>query len=372
MPDINATCPHCNGPHDILFCCGVCVLEHRFCEQRWPGKGLSQRVLRELLRQGYPLAELTPCELFLRIRGRTLWFMGDSQTWHFYLAVECFLHEFALDFVRRNVTDDPEMRLLLRPVTVTKERYSLCLHLVEDTKVCVIRADDGWVMARDIFPTLRTLRGPALTNDVMVYNFGLHYPPTPGILGAQLAHMADYVKANASWMPRMIWMDTPPQHFRSPSGMYGKEAVGKGCPPLDNNTIVQEGGPYNKLARPYVGRLGQYHLETWNATVPFHYTHLNPDCTHFCSPGPYQLWIFLLNGLLRDEGLGNAVAGGVGVERPTKQQREESKQQPGQQQPQQEEHVPGGQQGQQQGGLPEGSRQGFEGNSAVTRGAAQQ
>ena len=23
----------------------------------------------------------SPCELFQRIRGRTLWFMGDSQTW---------------------------------------------------------------------------------------------------------------------------------------------------------------------------------------------------------------------------------------------------------------------------------------------------
>ncbi len=70
MPDFNATCPHCNGPWDILFCCGVCVLEHRFCEQKWPGKGVSDRVLKVLLRKGFPLGDLTPCELFLRIRGR--------------------------------------------------------------------------------------------------------------------------------------------------------------------------------------------------------------------------------------------------------------------------------------------------------------
>jgi hypothetical protein len=38
---------------------------------------------------------LTPCELFQRIRGRTLWFAGDSQTWHFFYSAECFLRNFA-------------------------------------------------------------------------------------------------------------------------------------------------------------------------------------------------------------------------------------------------------------------------------------
>mgnify|MGYP001810714616 CR=1 FL=1 len=39
--------------------------------------------------------DFTPCELFQRIRGRTLWFLGDSQTWNFYYAAECFMREFA-------------------------------------------------------------------------------------------------------------------------------------------------------------------------------------------------------------------------------------------------------------------------------------
>ena len=39
--------------------------------------------------------DFTPCELFARIRGRTLWFMGDSQTWALFLAAECFLREFS-------------------------------------------------------------------------------------------------------------------------------------------------------------------------------------------------------------------------------------------------------------------------------------
>ena len=37
----------------------------------------------------------TPCQLFQRIRGRTLWFVGDSQTWHFFYSAECFLRSFA-------------------------------------------------------------------------------------------------------------------------------------------------------------------------------------------------------------------------------------------------------------------------------------
>jgi hypothetical protein len=46
------------------------------------------------------LKALTPCELFQRIRGRTLWFAGDSQTWAFFLSAECFLREFALTLNR--------------------------------------------------------------------------------------------------------------------------------------------------------------------------------------------------------------------------------------------------------------------------------
>ena len=37
----------------------------------------------------------SPCELFARIQGRTLWFMGDSHTLRLYSAAECFLREFA-------------------------------------------------------------------------------------------------------------------------------------------------------------------------------------------------------------------------------------------------------------------------------------
>lgn len=72
----------------------------------------------------------------------------------------------------RNVTDDPGMRIKLRPVTKPNERWPLCLQLVEGTRVCVIRADIAQSMTQDIFPTLRALRGSALARDIMVWNMG--------------------------------------------------------------------------------------------------------------------------------------------------------------------------------------------------------
>ena len=34
-----------------------------------------------LPRMPLPMQDMSPCELFARIRGRTLWLMGDSQAW---------------------------------------------------------------------------------------------------------------------------------------------------------------------------------------------------------------------------------------------------------------------------------------------------
>ena len=44
--------------------------------------------------QGYPLGDLQPSELFGRIRGRTLWMVGDSITWGFYQVCPSFCHSF--------------------------------------------------------------------------------------------------------------------------------------------------------------------------------------------------------------------------------------------------------------------------------------
>lgn len=40
-------------------------------------------------------------------------------------------------------------------------------------------------------------------------------------------------------------------------------------------------------------------LNTWNQSVPFWYVHRKGECTHWCQPSVYQLWIYMLWGLLQ-------------------------------------------------------------------------
>lgn len=138
MPSRATACAHCDPNQKPPLCCGVCVFEGRRCDAYYPQEGRSEAVAQHLLDSGYRLKvgcnhdwvggtrmaeasvgccchtlmqmctvqpadsnhaavssclsgmpslsspcpqDLSPCELFARIRGRTLWFMGDSQTW---------------------------------------------------------------------------------------------------------------------------------------------------------------------------------------------------------------------------------------------------------------------------------------------------
>ncbi len=72
-----------------------------------------------------------------------------------------------------------------------------------------------------------------------------------------------------------------------------------------------QGGAFNLMARSRVPRLGRAHLATWGPTLPLHYAHVQKECTHFCHPGAYQLWTYLLAELLRREGLGTQLPGSL-------------------------------------------------------------
>lgn len=50
------------------------------------------------------------------------------------------------------------------------------------------------------------------------------------------------------------------------------------------------------------------------AQVPLWDMHKTGECTHWCSPSAYHVWLYLLNGLLRDRGLGNAAPDGATFE----------------------------------------------------------
>ena len=78
---------------------------------------------------------------------------------------------------------------------------------------------------------------------------------------------------------------------------------------LQGDPGVVSGGPYNNVIAPAVtamGAAGVHVLNTWNASVPLWNMHKTGECTHWCSPSAYHVWLFLLNNLMRDQNIGNA------------------------------------------------------------------
>jgi hypothetical protein len=53
--------------------------------------------------------------------GRTLWLVGDSQTWHWYYSAECFLRRYAVDVRRRGVTTDKNLLQVGRRLEFTAQ-----------------------------------------------------------------------------------------------------------------------------------------------------------------------------------------------------------------------------------------------------------
>ncbi|PRW50814.1 hypothetical protein C2E21_5439 [Chlorella sorokiniana] len=318
MPDRGTACAHCDPNQRPPLCCGVCVFEGRRCDALYLGEGRSEAVAQHLLDSGYRIKDMSPCELFARIRGRTLWFMGDSQTWHYYYSAECFLREFAPSLRRTTAVaaqDNNRLITVTWPVPVPP----MCLPLALGTRVCVVRVDSAEALYKTVLPLLQQL-APNFQKDVMIFNTGLHYP-TPGADGRpmtdsnlyrHMASLADWRQQHAAHLPKIIWMDAPVQHFSGPDGTYHGGQKPFRCAPLKawyaRDAMTLAGGRRNVALSPLIPRLADAHLRTWNASVPLWATHKPDECTHWCSPSAYHIWLYLLNNLLRDSALGSNVS----------------------------------------------------------------
>ena len=127
----------------------------------------------------------------------------------------------------------------------------------------------------------------------------------------ELEELAGYLLSQRRRLPRMVWMDTTPQHFPK-TGYYTGEFHAAACAPWAawerGDAVPRAGGMWNVAAAPFVHRLADAHLRTWDASVPFWSTHMPSECTHWCQPSVYHVWLYLLNGALRDAALGDRVA----------------------------------------------------------------
>lgn len=254
-------CPSSNvtGVPEFMRC-GTCQFENRTCEGYYPGREISRRVAASLCEGRYRpkgttpsagrgrraldaassgeasgglrdlvdalprlsgrdsfdtscVADFTPCELFARIRGRTLFFMGDSQTWHFYYSAECFLRDFSRERPGRPCRKTPVLGPALHGLVLTQRpaMYPLCLELVDDTKLCAVRVDFLREFALRALPLLAILEGPERwARDIIVMNSGLHY-------GSRSSYDGDFrfmkewkqrvLQGNSEWLPNMHWND---------------------------------------------------------------------------------------------------------------------------------------------------------------------
>ncbi|KAI3433673.1 hypothetical protein D9Q98_003482 [Chlorella vulgaris] len=316
-------------PH---LCCGVCQFERRLCSSSTlPSRISTAQVAAQLAGQHRRLQDVTPCELFQRIRGRTLWLLGDSQTWSLFTAAECFLREFAPSLQRTDPLPSKQLNDLLTVAEAThcNAPYPvppLCLELVLGTRICVVRVDYAQHMRRFVLPALMQ-HVPRFKRDLVVMNAGLHYtrdvscvegicqvPGPESRYVRELRKLVEWRAPRRNRLPKTVWMETAPQHFPGTGYWTGSYRVtqGQSCEPLAawqrGAPVELAGGNWNAAAAQFVPGLADAHLRIWNASAPLWDSHLPDECTHWCHPGAYQLWLYLLNDLLRVNALGNPVA----------------------------------------------------------------
>lgn len=334
QPTVDEACGHCSNKQVVpdpkdrarafgnptgkpMLCCGVCQYEDRHCAHMAP-PGAMRAHLEQFKQQGFDFDAFTPEELWSRLKGHTLWLIGDSQTWHWYYAVECFMRRYAVDLERRRVTSERQMVQELTPVTWPIYVPPSCIHLRDDTRICAVRSDNGDDLTQHVLPALQKIHGDSLASDILVLNFGLHFDVRKDreVYIAHIDRVAAYVNQHKAQLPTLVWMTTPVQHFPTANGRYSSDKVlGKPCQPLtawyEGDWEATQGGPYNSAAAKAIVAAGWPVLDTWNATVPLWDLHKTGECTHWCSPSAYHLWLYLLNGLLRDNRIGNMLPDGV-------------------------------------------------------------
>ncbi|BDA42198.1 hypothetical protein COCOBI_03-0850 [Coccomyxa sp. Obi] len=273
------------------------------------------------------LLQLTPCDLWPFIRGRTLWLMGDSITQEFMVAMECLFFEWYEDmgwgvgrgYGRFDVSNNTEA---LEIITKEGGVQPWCIPLPEGSRICHIRSNMGLDWADNVLPNLPRIG--VRNTDILVGNFAV-WINNDTEYAVNLGRVADYIRSAPGRLPYIIWRDASVQHFQTHTGDYNGAGYPFHCQPIGNETdavnldingnlstddpeleVVVEGGWRNRIAYPIIESLNIPIMRTWNQTVPlwnFHH-HYNmkcgnqvqgcPDCTHTCHPGYYQVWIYHL------------------------------------------------------------------------------
>lgn len=180
-----------------------------------------------------------------------------------------------------------------------------CMFLQDDTRICHLRKVYAPNIIQDVF--LALVQGvPALRNDVMVINVGTWYDPgSADLYAGDMQQLAHVMKQQRGHLPKqLIWADTAPQHFQYEKGYgwhdapFGTRGGHEQCVHVDHEEH-QQGGWANIIARPLMASLPVAVLNTWSASSALWEFHVGlKDCTHFCHPSVYEVWLAMLLDLL--------------------------------------------------------------------------
>ena len=97
-------------------------------------------------------------------------------------------------------------------------------HRQRNVCVCVSRCRNyGQHLVEDMFPHLWRLG--AVKSDIVLFNFGVWHNDLAGFEG-NASLVEAYLQAHRRELPFLVWRDSAPQHFDTPTGEFGCA----GCP----------------------------------------------------------------------------------------------------------------------------------------------
>ncbi|KAI9001750.1 hypothetical protein DFJ74DRAFT_775454 [Hyaloraphidium curvatum] len=289
----------------------------------WPGQpGVcsTDTTRRVFLESGIDLSSLAafePCRLFNALRGRTLWLAGDSQSMSLLEALQNFLSAYAAD--GRGYSHAPIGVPSVDHVLTSEGIATIppaCAELLHGTRMCHLRIQRS--SHRELPYTLEILARavPHFSSDVFAFNLGVHYRPAQWQLAPDLRVLAKYrAKAREAmgggYLPRMVWLDTAPQHFSTAGGDYdpARNLSADPCSPFSRGRLESaDRGTFNALSDPLVQSISDAHARTWEMAKRASHAHRRVgDCTHYCRPGVPELWVYALAGAVE-----RALAGDAG------------------------------------------------------------
>eukprot|EP00854_Cymbomonas_tetramitiformis_P015787 gene15787-18719_t len=119
---------------------------------------------------------------------------------------------------------------------------------------------------------------------------------------AQVRRFAHFYATNRHWLPLIVWRDTPPQSFNTPTGLFLSDDNHGACLPAPSVAVLRRGDWRNRVAEVELAESGLPVVKTWLATARALEAGMprptlwnaQGDCTHMCLDGAPELWNDLL------------------------------------------------------------------------------